>query len=86
MAPAAGHYGIFNGSKWRNQIAPVLEQWISFLRQIADQVVHRLIGPEMDAELDIMFEMFGRVADDLHRHPRAAPLSASRTRPVASIA
>jgi len=25
----AGHYGIFNGSKWRNQIAPVVEKWIS---------------------------------------------------------
>jgi poly(3-hydroxybutyrate) depolymerase len=28
MAPAVGHYGIFNGSKWRNQIAPVLEDWM----------------------------------------------------------
>jgi poly(3-hydroxybutyrate) depolymerase len=28
MAPAVGHYGIFNGSKWRNKIAPVLEEWI----------------------------------------------------------
>ncbi|THD38028.1 MAG: polyhydroxyalkanoate depolymerase [Sphingomonas sp.] len=25
----AGHYGIFNGSKWRNQIAPVFEKWIA---------------------------------------------------------
>jgi poly(3-hydroxybutyrate) depolymerase len=25
----AGHYGIFNGGKWRKQIAPVLEQWIA---------------------------------------------------------
>ncbi len=25
----AGHYGIFNGSKWRTQIAPVLEEWIT---------------------------------------------------------
>ncbi|WP_242149957.1 polyhydroxyalkanoate depolymerase [Sphingomonas sp. BAUL-RG-20F-R05-02] len=25
----AGHYGIFNGSKWRNQVAPVLEQWMA---------------------------------------------------------
>ncbi|HEX4695520.1 polyhydroxyalkanoate depolymerase [Sphingomonas sp.] len=24
----AGHYGIFNGSKWRTQIAPVVEAWI----------------------------------------------------------
>ena len=29
MAPGAGHYGIFNGSKWRNQIAPVVEDWIA---------------------------------------------------------
>ena len=29
MAEGAGHYGIFNGSKWRNRIAPVLEEWIA---------------------------------------------------------
>jgi len=29
MAPAVGHYGIFNGSKWRNSIAPVVEDWIA---------------------------------------------------------
>lgn len=29
MAPGAGHYGIFNGSKWRDKIAPVVEDWIS---------------------------------------------------------
>ncbi len=29
MAPEVGHYGIFNGSKWRNRIAPVLEEWIA---------------------------------------------------------
>lgn len=28
MAPGVGHYGIFNGRKWRDEIAPVLEQWI----------------------------------------------------------
>ncbi|MBB6124420.1 polyhydroxyalkanoate depolymerase [Sphingobium subterraneum] len=28
MAPAVGHYGIFNGSKWRNLIAPIVEEWI----------------------------------------------------------
>jgi len=28
LAPEVGHYGIFNGSKWRNRIAPVLEDWI----------------------------------------------------------
>lgn len=29
MAEGAGHYGIFNGSKWRNTVAPVVEAWIS---------------------------------------------------------
>lgn len=29
VAPGAGHYGIFNGSKWRTQTAPVLEAWIA---------------------------------------------------------
>jgi poly(3-hydroxybutyrate) depolymerase len=25
----AGHYGIFNGSKWRNLVAPVMEEWMA---------------------------------------------------------
>ncbi|HEX8641029.1 MAG TPA: polyhydroxyalkanoate depolymerase [Allosphingosinicella sp.] len=29
LARGAGHYGIFNGSKWRSGIAPVVEQWIA---------------------------------------------------------
>ncbi len=29
MAPSVGHYGIFNGSKWREKIAPVVEAWIA---------------------------------------------------------
>jgi poly(3-hydroxybutyrate) depolymerase len=29
LAPKVGHYGIFNGSKWRNTIAPVVEEWIA---------------------------------------------------------
>jgi poly(3-hydroxybutyrate) depolymerase len=29
MAADAGHYGIFNGRKWRNKIAPVVEKWIA---------------------------------------------------------
>jgi len=29
MAKNVGHYGIFNGSKWRNNIAPVVEEWIA---------------------------------------------------------
>ena len=28
MAPEVGHYGIFNGSKWREKIAPIVEDWI----------------------------------------------------------
>jgi poly(3-hydroxybutyrate) depolymerase len=28
MAEDVGHYGIFNGSKWRDRIAPVVEDWI----------------------------------------------------------
>ena len=28
LAPEVGHYGIFNGSRWREQIAPVVEEWI----------------------------------------------------------
>jgi poly(3-hydroxybutyrate) depolymerase len=29
MAEGAGHYGIFNGSRWRTKVAPVVEQWIA---------------------------------------------------------
>lgn len=29
MAPEVGHYGIFNGSNWREKIAPVVEAWIA---------------------------------------------------------
>lgn len=29
MAAGAGHYGIFNGSRWRNKVAPILEDWIA---------------------------------------------------------
>ncbi|MEQ1499647.1 MAG: polyhydroxyalkanoate depolymerase [Novosphingobium sp.] len=29
LAPEVGHYGIFNGSKWRDKIAPVLEDWMA---------------------------------------------------------
>lgn len=29
LAPEVGHYGIFNGSRWRAQIAPVVEAWIA---------------------------------------------------------
>ena len=29
MAEKVGHYGIFNGRRWREEIAPVLEEWIA---------------------------------------------------------
>jgi len=29
LAEGVGHYGIFNGSKWRSRIAPVVEQWMA---------------------------------------------------------
>ena len=29
MAEGAGHYGIFNGSKWRDGIAPIVEEWMA---------------------------------------------------------
>ena len=29
MAEDVGHYGIFNGRKWRDKIAPVVENWIA---------------------------------------------------------
>ena len=29
MAEGAGHYGIFNGSKWRERVAPVVEEFIA---------------------------------------------------------
>jgi poly(3-hydroxybutyrate) depolymerase len=28
LAMDVGHYGIFNGSNWRNTIAPVVEDWL----------------------------------------------------------
>ncbi|WP_173843434.1 polyhydroxyalkanoate depolymerase [Novosphingobium sp. TH158] len=29
LAEQVGHYGIFNGSKWRSRIAPVVEEWMA---------------------------------------------------------
>ena len=29
LAKGVGHYGIFHGSKWRERIAPVVEEWIA---------------------------------------------------------
>ena len=29
IAKSVGHYGIFNGRRWREQIAPVVDEWIA---------------------------------------------------------
>ena len=29
LAPEVGHYGIFNGTRWRSSIAPVVDEWIA---------------------------------------------------------
>jgi len=29
LAPEVGHYGIFNGGRWRKMIAPVVEKWMA---------------------------------------------------------
>jgi len=39
LAPEVGHYGIFNGSKWRDKIAPILEDWIAKYDRPALKVV-----------------------------------------------
>jgi poly(3-hydroxybutyrate) depolymerase len=39
LAPEVGHYGIFNGSKWREKIAPILEEWIARFDRPALKVV-----------------------------------------------
>lgn len=39
LAPEVGHYGIFNGSKWRDKIAPILEAWIARFDRPALKVV-----------------------------------------------
>jgi poly(3-hydroxybutyrate) depolymerase len=36
LARGVGHYGIFNGSKWRGRIAPVVEEWIRANRHLQD--------------------------------------------------
>jgi poly(3-hydroxybutyrate) depolymerase len=40
MAPNVGHYGIFNGRRWRTEIAPVLEEWIASAEARAATKVH----------------------------------------------
>jgi poly(3-hydroxybutyrate) depolymerase len=39
LAREVGHYGIFNGSKWRGRIAPVVEDWIRTNARRGAQVI-----------------------------------------------
>jgi poly(3-hydroxybutyrate) depolymerase len=39
LAADVGHYGIFNGSRWRKQIAPVVEDWIYRHEPVKPQVI-----------------------------------------------
>lgn len=39
LADGVGHYGIFNGGKWRTRIAPVVEAWMAQHRRPALKVV-----------------------------------------------
>ena len=43
LAKGVGHYGIFNGSKWRERIAPVVEAWI----ETHDQADTAANGPQV---------------------------------------
>lgn len=44
LATDVGHYGIFNGTKWRGQIAPVVESWMA---------EHRKAPAEAPAEANV---------------------------------
>ena len=50
LAKGAGHYGIFNGSKWRDQIAPVVEQFIRAHVPGVDKHAPAAVLPEPDAQ------------------------------------
>ncbi|HKX79174.1 MAG TPA: polyhydroxyalkanoate depolymerase [Novosphingobium sp.] len=39
LASGVGHYGIFNGGKWRKRIAPVVEEWIAMHDKPALKIV-----------------------------------------------
>ena len=45
LAPDVGHYGIFNGSRWRNKIAPVVEEWMAQNAQSPAQAVKPALVP-----------------------------------------
>ncbi|HEY6869065.1 MAG TPA: polyhydroxyalkanoate depolymerase, partial [Novosphingobium sp.] len=44
LAPGVGHYGIFNGSRWRTRIAPQLEQFIATHRAREEKAARRVKG------------------------------------------
>ena len=50
LVPEVGHYGIFNGSRWRDKIAPVVEEWISqHARRDSDYPDLRGVGRHLHA-------------------------------------
>ena len=54
MAENVGHYGIFNGSKWRTRIAPILSDWIvkHDSKAEGDKAKPRTINPANSAAND----------------------------------
>lgn len=58
----AGHYGIFNGSKWRDQIAPEFEKWIAKNDAAAPTPK---ANPPMPAAPAKTTDMSGKVGSDL---------------------
>jgi poly(3-hydroxybutyrate) depolymerase len=41
LEPKVGHYGIFNGKKWRNDIMPVIASWIRTFDKPADKPANK---------------------------------------------
>nr|WP_310522165.1 polyhydroxyalkanoate depolymerase [Polymorphobacter sp.] len=54
MAEGAGHYGIFNGSKWRDKVAPVVEQFIRKHDPAKLTALPKLVVVAAHVELDVV--------------------------------
>lgn len=46
LAEEAGHYGIFNGSKWRHRIAPAVENWWAEHGRNSKQIELKVVGQD----------------------------------------
>jgi poly(3-hydroxybutyrate) depolymerase len=44
LAPGVGHYGVFNGSRWRADIAPRVADFIATHRADAARMTPRRVG------------------------------------------